>query len=548
MSHRYVALSYVWGQLSGTIELRRANYNHLFVRNSLKFSEDRARIPRTIVDAITLTREMCLRYLWVDRVCIIQDEPTHLTRQLEQMASIYANSYFTIIAADGTDADYGLRGVASDTSPRTYEEPIFQFSKDFNMIMKPRLERKDEAFWHTRAWTFQERAVSPRNLVFTQDTVYWQCRKTIWHENVMAEPDGIAPSRFGYSHHHLLGPPCYALNTKAWPDIEQYFELVCGYNDRNLAFESDALRAFSAVTTAMTKSFPGGFHFGLPVFLFDVAMLWVPRGFSSRRRSFPSWSWLGWTGEVKLHFGYAASWELEFDYSRSDVEINPLVDWYAAREDGSSSSLIDDSYNRHKAVLLNPAFELPNGWTKKWNFDHKADAFEHDDLPNHSFKQPFPIFPAVREDQSHLFSQYLNFEVNSCTLLLGATHDFTALDPYDSLDVDLEDMAGSWAGVIQPMNVIGDEYKCGSPCQLVAISQGTAMRNNAHENDPAFTGVQAFYEMDRVPVVAMLEKYCFYNVLLLEWIEGIAYRRATGRVIKDIWDQQNIKRISVVLG
>jgi hypothetical protein len=267
-SHRYLALSYVWGRISGTIELKRENFRQLCLKNSLKLPSHLSCIPRTILDAIALTGAMGLRYLWVDRLCIIQDEPTHLTEQLQQMASIYANSDFTIIAADGYDANYGLRGVDSHSSPRSYKMS-FEFTTNFKMIQKPKPESRDGAFWHTRAWTFQERAVSPRNLVFTHNTVYWQCRTAIWFENIMAEPDGITSNESSYSVElSLIRHPSYALKVMPWPDIKQYFTLVHGYNDRELSFESDALRAFSAVTTTMSKSFPGGFHLGLPVFPF----------------------------------------------------------------------------------------------------------------------------------------------------------------------------------------------------------------------------------------------------------------------------------------
>jgi hypothetical protein len=57
---------------------------------------------------MTLTKGMGLTFLWADRLCIIQDSPTHLTKQLQKMASIYANSYFSIIAVDGSDANHGL--------------------------------------------------------------------------------------------------------------------------------------------------------------------------------------------------------------------------------------------------------------------------------------------------------------------------------------------------------------------------------------------------------------------------------------------------------
>jgi hypothetical protein len=239
------------------------------------------------------------------------------------------------------------------------------------MMEYPRVERRGEAFWHTRAWTFQERALSPRNLIFVRNTVYWQCRHAVWFENISAEPDGIT-SGLPTLEEDLLVEPYYALKTKPWPDITQYFELVRGYNNRNLAFESDALRAFSAVITAMAKSFPGGFHFGLPMFIFDLGMLWSIRGRHLRRVSFPTWSWLGWTGDVGLNTGYARTWNPTFMHTYHEiVEISPLVNWYAIHGDGSCH-LIDNSYHLHKADIANPSFQLPDGWTKTWNSDFTA--------------------------------------------------------------------------------------------------------------------------------------------------------------------------------
>jgi hypothetical protein len=548
MNHRYVALSYVWGQISGTIELKKKNFRQLRLKNSLKLPSHLLCIPRTILDAITLTGAMGLRYLWVDRLCIIQDEPTHLTEQLQQMASIYANSYFTIIAADGYDANYGLRGVDSHSSPRSYEEMSFEFTTNFKMIQKPEPESR-EAFWHTRAWTFQERAVSPRNLVFTHNTVYWQCRTAIWYENIRAELDGITSSDFPESMElSLIDHPSYALKVKPWPDIGQYFTLVNGYNNRDLSFESDALRAFSAVTTAMSKSFPGGFHLGLPVFLFDVGILWSRSASSKRRSSFPSWSWLGWTGHVHIPFGYRHAWKPVFENCEAEVEIKPLVDWYAIHRDGVSRHLIDNSYHLHKADVLDPDFSLPEGWTMTWNEQHDAEAVEYESLPNYSFKYPFPVFPVVTENKVPFFSSYLEFEANSCTLFLGASYDGGTFMSEARMHVDLQDSRGYWVGVIESWYMRGSEYKCGTPCKLVAISEGSAKRNHRNKYGPDYPSIQPFHEMNRDPVFEKLEEYSFYNVLWIEWIGGIAYRQAAGRVLKEAWDRQSITSVSVILG
>jgi hypothetical protein len=299
----------------------------------------------------------------------------------------------------------------------------------------------------------------------------------------------------------------------------------------------------------MSKSFPGGFHLGLPVFLFDVGMLWSrsKTGPSKRRSSFPSWSWLGWTGHVDLPIGYRYAWKPDFDYSETAVEMKPLVDWYAINRDGSSRHLIDNSYHLHKADVLDPDFLPPDGWTMTWNEKHDAEGVEHESLPNYNFKYPFPIFPVVTENKAHFFS-YLEFEANSCTLFLGTSYDAEPFMFETSMDFELQDSRGCWVGVVESCNMRGNGYKCGTPCELVAISEGSAMRDHTNEYDPDLPSIQPFREMDRVPAVKMLEKYFFYNVLWIEWIGGIAYRQAAGRVLKDAWDRQSIKSVSVILG
>ena len=100
---------------------------------------------------MALTKAMDLRYLWVERLCIIQDDSYHVKNQIQQMASIFANSYFTIIAADGSDANYGLRGIDSESSPRNYKELTFKFSESMQMAPEAELESiRYPKVWHTR--------------------------------------------------------------------------------------------------------------------------------------------------------------------------------------------------------------------------------------------------------------------------------------------------------------------------------------------------------------------------------------------------------------
>jgi hypothetical protein len=134
------------------------------------------------------------------------------------------------------------------------------------------------------------------------------------HEKMAPEPDGDFRGHEdeGYSSH---GWPSYSLKVKPWPDLNQYFSLVHGYNARDLSFESDALNAFMAIISAISKSFSGGFHFGLPVFPFNLEMLWSSITPLKRHNIFPSWSWLGWSwsGEVFLSPSYTSAWRPDVD-------------------------------------------------------------------------------------------------------------------------------------------------------------------------------------------------------------------------------------------
>lgn len=87
------------------------------------------------------------------------------------MASIYMNSYFTIGVTEGTDAENGLRGIKGTSGPRIYDL-YYQFEDLTFFIWE---EEEKRSTWHTGAWTFQERAVSRRYMVFYQKTVKWKC-------------------------------------------------------------------------------------------------------------------------------------------------------------------------------------------------------------------------------------------------------------------------------------------------------------------------------------------------------------------------------------
>ena len=110
---KYVALSYVWAQA-----------NHLTTIKSvasefrMQGAFNKRKPPRTIQDAIDLTRALGFQYLWVDALCIVQDEAETKDLLISNMDSVYGHAVLTIVAASGLNADAGLRGWKSSPPER----------------------------------------------------------------------------------------------------------------------------------------------------------------------------------------------------------------------------------------------------------------------------------------------------------------------------------------------------------------------------------------------------------------------------------------------
>ncbi|KAI4143281.1 MAG: hypothetical protein L6R39_004640 [Caloplaca ligustica] len=140
---KYVALSYVWG----------ASTKPFLIHDTLPRCSSPGGlrdliIPRTISDAIQLVKSIGERYLWVDSLCIVQDDEDDKKQQLSIMDSIYANAELVVVAAAGGNADIGLPGIGRTErliSQRTEEIGGMHF-----ITAQPSVERvlKKKVTWH----------------------------------------------------------------------------------------------------------------------------------------------------------------------------------------------------------------------------------------------------------------------------------------------------------------------------------------------------------------------------------------------------------------
>lgn len=146
-----VALSYVWG---------------------VEKTDDKNRFPRTIRDAVEVTKRLEYQYLWVDRYCIKQDF-TEKPHQISQMDLVYSAAELTIIAAVGINAESGRPGVSMTARNR---QQILELD-GYRVLECPEspYTAVPRSTWSACAWTLQEAFLSRRRLVFTTDQTCLEC-------------------------------------------------------------------------------------------------------------------------------------------------------------------------------------------------------------------------------------------------------------------------------------------------------------------------------------------------------------------------------------
>ncbi|KAI4205831.1 MAG: hypothetical protein LQ350_000016 [Teloschistes chrysophthalmus] len=180
----YIVLSHCWG--SGTKGAIR-NESKLLQGNmeSLQRGIDFESLANNFKDAITATRKLQARYLWIDALCIIQDSPSDWARESAHMDEIYGNAYLTLAATSAKSSNDGfLRDYEFPVAIRAWEDPgdrtiAGKIYLTYRRTVKPTpwLYIQGETLWSTRGWTFQERLMSRRVLHFLPDyELAWECR------------------------------------------------------------------------------------------------------------------------------------------------------------------------------------------------------------------------------------------------------------------------------------------------------------------------------------------------------------------------------------
>lgn len=146
---RYLALSYVWGPKLPSVRLTKNTVADLSIKGAFDNLCDL--IPKTIRDAIDLVNMIGERYLWVDSLCLIQDDEEDMLDGINHMDLVYQCSVCTIIASHGEHCNAGLPGVHPGS--RTVDQNIVEVLPGISMTETVGVYDSMKGVYRTRGWT-----------------------------------------------------------------------------------------------------------------------------------------------------------------------------------------------------------------------------------------------------------------------------------------------------------------------------------------------------------------------------------------------------------
>lgn len=327
-SGRYVALSYSWGPLGVALKTTTETLStHL---RGISWNA----FPKTFQDVIQICRMLEIRYLWIDALCILQDDTEDWESESSKMAEIYSNSFLTIAATSCADINTSLfserrtawtlpqgetvKATSGSTEAFYFRHgfrlgPRLHLAHDRFIELENAHKHREDAPLLTRAWAFQERLLPSRTLHFHAEELVWECRTSIRCE--CGELDDPWLKEAEYHGADTLQVPAET-NSEGWlkslfasvltPGVPHeklsyiWMDLVSEFSRLDLTYESDRLPALSGLAAKFSNGSLGLGDYFAGMWLGSLARcllyesVWGGDTFSvppNYHPQAPSWSW-----------------------------------------------------------------------------------------------------------------------------------------------------------------------------------------------------------------------------------------------------------------
>ncbi|KAH8753975.1 heterokaryon incompatibility protein-domain-containing protein, partial [Hyaloscypha finlandica] len=305
----YVTLSYCWGD-NRPVRLLQSNYQQF---TNEGFAVDK--LPRTIQQAVDLAIILGIPRIWIDALCIFQDQEEDWKQESSRMGDIYGNCVVTIAAWGASSSEQGLfavRDPLSVLSCKLFDITLRSSSRDCcvvarqqeNMGLTCHPSRLQNGPLYNQGWVMQERLFAPRTLNFGS-FISWECKRGACSE---ASPD------LAKVQHSVKTLFDNFVSFKSESQTKQILhcwnhEIVLSYTNSQLTRKSGRLIAISGAIRKLSEQTGWRNIHGLWEPHLIQQLQWTGSG-NMRTGAGPTWSWTSIDGPVSYFHG---DWQVEGD-------------------------------------------------------------------------------------------------------------------------------------------------------------------------------------------------------------------------------------------
>ena len=253
LNGRYICLSHCWGShqpLQTTVQTLQGHLRAIPWQT----------LPVVYRETVELAQKLRVRYVWIDSLCIVQDDKNDWLRESQVMCDIYENAYLTVAATSSPDCSVSMwhcfNGGA--TAPTARFQGISAAGESYELLATrstawergeahPRqdtpAERRREV-WPLldRAWVFQERMLSARVLHFTANELVWECK-----EETTCECGDMQPNAKDELFHSMLETGTDHDLAAVWREMVQAYSGLC------ITYRSDRFPALSGLAQKFAR-------------------------------------------------------------------------------------------------------------------------------------------------------------------------------------------------------------------------------------------------------------------------------------------------------
>lgn len=326
---KYATLSHCWGKAQ-VLKLETSTLK------LLRKGIDIGQLPLSFRHAVQVARYLGLRYLWIDSLCILQDNKKDWSHESALMYKVYSKSHINIAATAARDSRDGLffiRDPDIELLPVCVTLPdVSRYTggveTTYTVVSIHGLsEEVEKAPLTRRGWVLQERLLAPRVLHFGPKQLIWECQEKLLcerHPNRLPPDVKVDRSRNIKEAFIKDGMPKRPFETY-WED------LVAEYTRASITIPSDKSVAFSGIVKHMQTKTKDEYVAGMWRSQLPWSLTWFvhmnSRKVSSRAFPYraPTWSWLSVDGQISVNISrepgnifYVEVLDIQMRYAHSD--------------------------------------------------------------------------------------------------------------------------------------------------------------------------------------------------------------------------------------